>query len=395
LGVSGGIAAYKSAAIVRGLQERGAEVRCALTRAGREFVTPLTLEVLTGHAVYQEEYLVANGSGRELHIDAAAWADVLLIAPATAHTLSRLSLGLADDFLSTTALAFTGRVLVAPAMHHAMWHHPTVQANVHELQERGVTVLGPEFGRLASGEEGLGRMAEPEAIVAAALVGPEDSAWGDRRVVIAAGPTHEPLDPVRFLSNASSGKMGFALAAEAAARGARVHLVSGPVSLTTPPAVQRIDVTTAAEMAAAVVEASAGADVVIMAAAVADFRPRAARGEKIKKNDGAPELVLEATEDILARLRDAAPDAYRVGFAAETTDLENEARRKLTEKGAAMIVANDVSQPGVGFGSEDNEVTIVRAGTPPLHIERQSKRDVAGHILDAIDAALAESEDAS
>src|SRR6185436_3004068 len=270
LGVSGGIAAYKSAEIVRRLRGRGHEVRCALTRGAVAFVSPLTLEVLTGRAVWQEEYLTATGElirspspqaspqgegarqgGEEAHIAAAAWADVLCVAPATAHTLGRLALGLADDFLTTTALAFTGPVVAAPAMHSTMWDQPAVRENVETLRRRGVRIVGPVEGPLASGEVGLGRMAEPVEIAAAveeaALPGPLTG----RTVVVTAGPTFEPVDPVRFLGNRSSGKMGFSLAAEAARRGARVVLVAGPVHLSTPPGVERVDVITAREMEAA------------------------------------------------------------------------------------------------------------------------------------------------
>jgi len=388
LGVCGGIAAYKAAQIVRCLQERGAEVRCILTRAASAFVTPLTLEVLSGHHVYQEEYLSANGSGRELHLDAASWGEVLLVAPATAHVLARLALGLADDFLSTTALAFQSRLVVAPAMHESMWDHPAVQGHAQALRERGVEFVGPVHGRLASGDEGTGRLAEPEVIADATLGLGRSASWNRRRVVVTAGPTREPLDPVRFLSNRSSGRMGFALAAAAAARGAAVQLVSGPVALDTPFGVERVDVVTAREMEAAVLAKAADADVIIMAAAVADFRPRERRDQKIKKVDGAPTLELESTHDILRGLGEAAPQAYRVGFAAETEDFEVEAERKLREKGADMIVANDVSRSDVGFAATDNEVTILRAGMGAERIPRLPKREVAERILDAVEAAL-------
>ncbi|MGH9381290.1 MAG: bifunctional phosphopantothenoylcysteine decarboxylase/phosphopantothenate--cysteine ligase CoaBC, partial [Thermoanaerobaculia bacterium] len=230
LGVTGGIAASKAPALVRRLREAGCEVRCVLTRAGAAFVTPLTLEVLSGHPVYQEEYLSPGGGGEEVHVAAAAWADLLLIAPATAHTLARLALGLADDFLTTVALVFQGPVAIAPAMHSAMWEHDTVRRHVEQLSRRGVRWIGPVEGPLASGEVGLGRMAEPEEIVAAVIVASDGGLWAGRAVVVAAGPTREPLDPVRFLSNHSSGRMGFALAEAAARRGARVRLVAGPVA---------------------------------------------------------------------------------------------------------------------------------------------------------------------
>lgn len=395
LGVCGGIAAYKAAQIVRCLQERGAEVRCILTRAATAFVTPLTLEILSGHQVYQEEYLSANGSGRELHIDAATWGEVLLVAPATAHLLARLALGLADDFLSTTALAFQRRLVVAPAMHENMWNHPAVQGHVRTLRDRGVEFIGPVHGRLASGDEGTGRLEEPEVIAGATLEAERSASWTHRRVLVTAGPTREPIDPVRFLSNRSSGRMGFALAAAAAARGATVRLVSGPVGLDTPIGVERVDVVTAQEMEEAVLATAGDADVIIMAAAVADFRPRESRDQKIKKGEGPPKLELEPTHDILRGLRDAAAGAYRVGFAAETEDFETEAERKLNEKGADMIVVNDVSRSDVGFAARDNEVTILRAGMDAERIPRLPKREVAERILDAVESALERRSDSA
>lgn len=393
LGVSGGIAAFKAAVIVREFQQAGAEVRCILTRAASAFVTPLTLEVLTGHAVYQEEYLSPTGSGAELHIEAAGWADALVIAPATAHTLARLALGLADDFLTTTALGFSGPVYAAPAMHSAMWRHPAVREHVETLQARGVTLIGPVSGRLASGEHGEGRMSEAPAIVQAVLARSATSGfWSGRRVVIAAGPTREPLDPVRYLSNRSSGRMGFSLADAAARRGAAVVLVSGPVDLSTPAGVERVDVVTASDMAREVGDASTDADVVIMAAAVADFRPARQAVEKIKKDGGPPELELEATPDILSSLKETAAAAYRVGFAAETNDVESGGQRKLENKGAHMIVANDVSRADIGFGSEHNEVTVFRRGAPAVRLPRASKLEIAGRLLDLIESDMSKDE---
>src|SRR4051812_12813300 len=278
LGVSGGIAAYKSAELVRRLRSRGHEVRCALTRSAVSFVTPLTLEVLSGHQVYQEEYLAATGSGEEAHITAAAWADVLCVAPATTHALARLALGLGDDFLTTTALAFAGPVVVAPAMHSVMWEQEATQGHVGTLKRRGVWFAGPVEGPLASGEVGMGRMAEPEEIVRMIEATGGGGPLAGRTVLITAGPTFEPVDPVRFLGNRSSGRMGFALAAEAVRRGARTILVAGPVALPTPSGVTRVDVVTAREMERAVHEHAPAADLIVMAAAVADFRPRRPAG---------------------------------------------------------------------------------------------------------------------
>ncbi|HYH46943.1 MAG TPA: bifunctional phosphopantothenoylcysteine decarboxylase/phosphopantothenate--cysteine ligase CoaBC [Thermoanaerobaculia bacterium] len=393
LGVGGGIAAYKSAELVRRLRGRGHEVRCVLTRSAAAFVTPLTLEVLTGRAVDQEEYLTATGSGEEAHITAAQWADVLCVAPATAHLLARLALGLADDFLTTTALAFRGPVVVAPALHTAMWEKEPVQDHVAALRRRGVRFAGPVSGPLASGEVGMGRMAEPADIAAEveAAAQPADTLTGFK-VLITAGPTFEPLDPVRFLGNRSSGKMGFALAAEAARRGADVTLIAGPVALATPPGLSRVDVATAAEMAAAVAAQAPAAHLIVMAAAVADFRPRQAASTKIKKEQGVPALELEPTPDILAGLRDLAPGAVLVGFAAETGDLEIHARAKLERKRADFLVANDVSRSDIAFGSEANEVTVFRRAGEPLVLARAPKSEIATALLDLFAEALAGQE---
>jgi phosphopantothenoylcysteine decarboxylase/phosphopantothenate--cysteine ligase len=398
LGVSGGIAAYKAAELVRRFKERGHEVRSAVTRSALAFVTPLTLEVLTGAPVYQEEYLTASGSGEESHITAARWAEVLCLAPATAHLLARLALGLADDFLTTTALAFAGPVVVAPAMHAVMWEKETVAEHAAILARRGVCFVGPVSGPLASGEVGMGRLAELGDIVAAVEAAAGEAAGREpgagplagRRVLVTAGPTHEPIDPVRFLGNRSSGRMGFALAAEAARRGAAVTLVAGPVQLATPPGrVERIDVLTAAEMERAVRESAPGADLVIMAAAVADFRPRHEAAEKIKKEGGVPTLDLEPTPDILSELRAIAPRAVAVGFAAETRDLAANARAKLARKGVDFLVANDVSRHDIAFGSEANEVTVFRPAGEPLFLSRRPKGELAADLLDLFSSALA------
>lgn len=393
LGVSGGIAAYKAAELVRRLRARDHEVRCALTRSATAFVAPLTLEVLSGHAVYQEEYLTASrigdgGSGEEAHITAAAWAEVLCIAPATAHVLARLALGLADDFLTTTALAFAGPVVVAPAMHSVMWDQPAVQEHMDTLRRRGVRFAGPIEGPLASGEIGMGRMADPEAIVASLEAAAGQGPLAGRTVLVTAGPTHEPVDPVRFLGNRSSGRMGFALAAEAARRGARVVLVAGPVALPTPSGVRRIDVTTAREMEQAVRREAPAADLVIMAAAVADFRPRQTAPRKIKKSQGLSSIELEENPDILAGLARIAPAAVRVGFAAETDDLETHARAKMAAKGVDFLVANDVSRSDIAFGSDANEVTLFRPAGSPLFLPRRPKSELAGSLLDLFTSAL-------
>ena len=392
LGVTGGIAAFKAARIVRRFREEGCEVRCAVTRAAEAFVAPLTLEVLSGAPIYREEYLSPGTRGEELHVSAAAWADTLCIAPATAHTLARLALGLADDFLTTTALTHDGPLVVAPAMHTEMWSKAAVRDNVRRLEERGAVIVGPVLGPLASGEVGLGRMAEPEEIVAA-VVGRRHGALAGRRVLISAGPTREAVDPVRFLSNRSSGKMGFALAAAAAEMGAETTLVAGPVTLGTPLGVERLDVVSAVEMRDAVYRHAPAADLVIMAAAVSDFRPRDPRGEKIKKHLGLDQIKLEPNPDILAGLRDVAPRPLIVGFAAETHDLEAAARGKLTAKRADLLVANDVSRPDIGFDSDDNEVLVLFRDRESLSLPRRAKRLLAADLmgifaeeLDAVDA---------
>jgi phosphopantothenoylcysteine decarboxylase/phosphopantothenate--cysteine ligase len=392
LGVTGGIAAYKSAEIVRRLRARGHEVRCALTRGATAFVTPLTLEVLSGRPVWQEEYLTASGSalgsGEEAHIAAAAWAEVLCVAPATSHTLARLALGLADDFLTTTALAFDGPLVVAPAMHSTMWAKAAMQQHVEALRARGAWLAGPVEGPLASGEVGMGRMADPEAVVAAVEGAAGAGPLAGRTVLVTAGPTYEPLDPVRFLGNRSSGRMGFSLAAEAARRGARVVLVAGPVHLAAPPGVERIDVTTALEMEQAVGSRAGEADLVIMTAAVADFRPSHPAPHKIKKERGLPVIELELNPDILAGLRNAAPRAVTVGFAAETEELERNSRSKLERKGVDFLVANDVSRKDIAFDSLANEVTVFRRDGDPVFFPRRPKSELAGALLDLFTVKL-------
>lgn len=382
LGVSGGIAAFKAAELVRRLKERGHEVQCAMTHSAEAFITPLTLEILSGRPVYREEYLQPGNNGEELHISAAEWAGVMCVAPATANTLARLALGLADDFLSTTALAFTGPLVLAPAMHTRMWQKESVREHVRLLRSREARFVGPVAGALASGEIGMGRMADPEAIVFEIELALAARDLVGKTVLISAGPTQEPLDPVRYLSNRSSGRMGFALAEAAAQRGARVVLVAGPVSLETPPGVSRADVVTAREMRDTLYELAPEADLILMAAAVADFRPSEASEQKIKKRAGTPELFLTANPDILSGLVDLAPHAVRVGFAAETGNLVEEARAKLEAKQLHFIVANDVSRTDIGFDSEHNEVTLLGPEGSTMRFPRQTKRALAVELMD-------------
>ncbi|MEO8277385.1 MAG: bifunctional phosphopantothenoylcysteine decarboxylase/phosphopantothenate--cysteine ligase CoaBC, partial [Thermoanaerobaculia bacterium] len=388
LGVCGGIAAYKAAELVRRFRERGHEVRCALTPSAARFVSPLTLEVLSGNPVYSETYLEAGRHGEEEHIVAAAWADLLCIAPATAHMLSSLALGLAPNFLSTLALAFRGAVVVAPAMHSVMWEKAPLQTNVDELRRHGVVVIGPDSGPLASGEFGLGRMSDPLSIVTACERSLAPRSLAGRTVLITAGPTQEPIDPVRYLGNRSSGKMGFALAAEAARRGARTLLVAGPVALPTPSGVERHDVRTALEMEKVVHDLAGDSDLIVMAAAVADFRPASYETHKIKRHQGTPEIELVANPDILASLAELAPNALRVGFAAESALTADEAERKMRAKNVHLLIANDISRGDIGFGSDQNEVIVFRPEAPPEPISRRPKAEIAGVLFDRFETSL-------
>jgi phosphopantothenoylcysteine decarboxylase/phosphopantothenate--cysteine ligase len=374
LGVSGGIAAYKSAELVRRLREAGAEVRVVMTAGAEHFITATTLQAVSGHPVRSSLWDAAAEAAMG-HIELARWATRVLIAPATADLLARLAQGRADDLLATLCLATEAPLAVAPAMNRLMWANPATQANLALLRQRGVAVFGPDAGDQACGEVGEGRMREPAALVAdlagvpAAAGGcgerPSDAtATAPRRlagcrVLVSAGPTFEDIDPVRFLGNRSSGRMGFAVAEAAAAAGAEVTLVAGPVKLPTPPGVVRIDVRSAAEMHAAVLSALPGQDAYVGAAAVADYRPVEVTGRKIKKAEGPVELRLERTADILAEVA-AHPQRPRcvLGFAAETHDVETYARGKLAAKRLDAIAANRVGLAGQGFDSEDNALTL-------------------------------------
>ncbi len=389
LGVCGGIAAYKAAELVRLLQERGVRVQVVMTRAAQEFVRPLTFAALSGDKVITEMFAsgadAAKLDAAVEHIAVAQSIDALLVAPATADTLAKFANGLADDFLSTLFLATTAPVVVAPAMNVNMWEHPATQANLKKLKERGVRVVEPEAGYLACGMLGPGRLAANEAIVAATLeaLGAAQDLAGET-VLITAGPTREPVDPVRYLGNRSSGKMGYALAEAALRRGARVILVSGPTNLQPPGAAEMVPVETAAEMREAVLARFLDASVVIKAAAVADYRPKEAAGRKIKrKNNEKLVLELEPTADILAELGAKKTTQILVGFAAETEDALANAKKKLEAKSADAIVVNDVSRPGIGFDSDRNAVTIVTpSGT--VEVPESAKWEVAHRVLDAV-----------
>ncbi|MCC7413456.1 MAG: bifunctional phosphopantothenoylcysteine decarboxylase/phosphopantothenate--cysteine ligase CoaBC [Gammaproteobacteria bacterium] len=357
LGVTAGIAAYKAADLVRRLREAGADVRVVMTPGATGFVGPLTFQALSGHPV-RVELLDADAEAGMAHIDIARWADIVVVAPATADFLARLAHGQADDLLSTVCLATAAPLVLAPAMNQQMWRAAATQANCALLAGRGVDRLGPDEGRQSCGDNGPGRLVEPPAILAALERRFVSGALAGRSVLVTAGPTREPIDPVRYVSNHSSGRMGYAVARAAAEAGARVTLVSGPTALDTPAAVTRIDVATAEEMASAVRARLAGADIFIGTAAVADYRPAHVAAHKIKKDAATLTLALERTTDILAEAARREPPLFAVGFAAETGDLERYARAKLIDKHLDLVAANLVGTPGIGFNTEDNELVV-------------------------------------
>jgi phosphopantothenoylcysteine decarboxylase / phosphopantothenate---cysteine ligase len=387
LGVGGGIAAYKAAELARALMTRGFTVNVVMTRAAEEFIRPLTFAALTGRKVITN--LFSAGSAEDTlssaieHIRVAQENDILVVAPATADLLAKFAHGLADDFLSTTYLAFTGRVVLAPAMNTNMWNHPATQANLKTLRERGHLIVDPDDGALACGMVGPGRLAEPEEIADAVanLTAPKHDLEGEV-ILITAGPTQEPLDAVRYLSNRSSGKMGYAIAEEASSRGARVILVSGPVSIPEPPTVEIVHVQTAAQMFDAVKTHLAESTIIIKAAAVADYHRANAPQYKVKKTAARMSLELDPTVDILADIGRNKGDRLLIGFAAETENLIGEARRKLESKNCDMVVANLVSQEGIGFDSNENEVVLVTRTSDPIHVSRAPKKAIAARILD-------------
>ena len=385
LGVSGGIACYKSCELVSRLVKAGAEVRVIMTHNATQLVQPLTFQTLSKNPVATDTFAPVNAHEVE-HIAWAQWADLMVIAPATANIIAKLAHGLADDMLSTTALAVRAPMLVAPAMNTAMWENPATQDNLRVLMARGVQLCGPEGGRLACGDSGMGRMSEPEAIADKALTMLRTrQTLSGVRVLVTAGPTREPLDPVRFITNRSSGKMGYALAQAAKEAGAEVTLVSGPVSLTPPAGVRVVPVETTEDLLDAMRREAPAQDVVIQAAAPADFRPEQLADQKIKKQDGEP-LVLRMTEtpDVAQAIGAAKrPGQVLVGFAAETEKLAAHAQGKLQKKNLDMIIANDVTQPGAGFDVDTNIVTVITAdGAETLPI--MSKLEVARAILQRV-----------
>lgn len=384
LGVSGGVAAFKAAYLARRLVERGAQVRTIMTEAATEFLGPQTLAAITGS---QPSTALFGQSSVSPHTELARWADAIVIAPATAATIARLATGLSDDLLSATSLAFTGPVVVAPAMHTEMWDNPATRRNVAALVADGVHLVGPESGALAGGDRGPGRMSEPETIIAALEDVLGRGALEGLRVLVSAGGTREPIDPVRYLGNRSSGKMGTEIAEEAAARGAAVTLVT-TADLAVSDRITVVTVETADQMAAAVWEAARQCDVAVLAAAVADFRPETAAPTKLRRAQGAPEVHLVPTPDILAGVASLDPRPFLVGFAAETGPAAG-AVDKAKSKGVDLLVANDVTQPDAGFGTNTNRVTLIDPAGLTDEWPVMTKRQVAARLWDAIGARRA------
>lgn len=361
LGVTGGIAAYKAAELVRLLTKQGHEVRVVMSAAAHNFITPLTFQALSGNPVHAA-LLDADAEAGMGHIALARWADLILIAPASANIMAKLAAGLADDLLSTLVLASSQAPALAPAMNQAMWRNAATQANLALLTQRGVKFWGPAAGEQACGDQGPGRMLEPEQIAAhVAQYFGQSCALANKQVLVTAGPTREALDPVRYISNFSSGKMGFALATAARDAGAKVILVAGPTALAPPPGVELVQVSSALQMLQACQRCLADTDILIAAAAVADYRARDIASEKIKKQNGQNQCSLELEEnpDILASLARQKPAMFSVGFAAETENLEQYARQKLQRKNIHVVIANDVANPQIGFNSDENQVTVI------------------------------------
>ena len=390
LGVGGGIAAYKAAELSRALMERGFAVEVVMTRAAEEFIRPLTFAALTGRKVHTHLFSAASAEDTLAsaieHIRIAQDHQILVVAPATADLIAKFAHGLADDLLTTTYLAFTGTVVLAPAMNTNMWNHAATRANLALLRERGHLIVEPGDGLLACGTIGPGRLAEPvdiaEAVLAASRTKQIRRDLEGETILLTAGPTQEPIDGVRYLSNRSSGKMGYALAEEAAARGARVVLVSGPVNLTPPRDITVVPVRTAIEMRKAVMDHLSEATIVIKAAAVADYHIPNPPKQKMKKTAARLSLDLEPTPDILAEVGAKKGDRLLIGFAAETNNMVAEARRKLQQKNCDIVVGNVVAQPGTGFEADENEVVLVTRAGETIPVERASKRVIAARILD-------------
>jgi phosphopantothenoylcysteine decarboxylase/phosphopantothenate--cysteine ligase len=382
LGVTGGIAAYKSAELIRQLRERGANVRVIMTRGAMEFITPLTLQALSGHPVHTEllDEEAEQGMG---HIELARWASLLLVAPATADFIARLAAGRADDLLTTTALATGAPLLLAPAMNQQMWRDPATEANVSTLRQRGIELVGPAAGVQACGDVGPGRMEEPPIIAEAAAGLFDSGVLAGKRVIVTAGPTREALDPVRYLTNRSSGKMGYALARAAVEAGALTTLVTGPVDLAVPEGAQAVPVESAMEMHHQCMSLLDACDIFIACAAVADYRPAEQASQKIKKTAGEMTLALVRNPDIVATVAARDPRPFTVGFAAETHDVLTYAKDKMQRKKLDMIVANDVADSAIGFSSDENAVTVIWSGGEQ-QIPRAGKDAVARQIVTLI-----------
>jgi phosphopantothenoylcysteine decarboxylase / phosphopantothenate---cysteine ligase len=395
LGVTGCIGAYKAALVLRNMQEMGADVEVVMTRHACEFVQPLTFQALSGHPVISDMFAPPAQESERVdikHISLAQAIDLLVVAPATANIMAKFAHGIADDFLSTLYLSTPAPVLIAPAMNVEMWRHAATQQNLGVLRARGVEIIEPEAGYLACGMEGEGRLADPMEIArrAVEIAGSSRKGGGRQldmageRLLVTAGPTREYIDPVRFITNRSSGKMGYAIAEMAAARGARVTLVSGPVNIEPPRGVSLVKVTTTREMYEAVMANLQDSSIVVKSAAVSDYRPRGTAGQKIKKTSSELTLVLEQTEDILAALGKMKGDRILVGFAAETESLLEHARRKLEAKNLDLIVANDVSVTDAGFDVDTNRVTLIGRDGSSQSLPLLSKKEVADRVLDAV-----------
>lgn len=379
LGISGGIAAYKSAELVRRLKDHGADVRVVMTAAAMEFITPLTLQALSGNPVHTT-LLDPEAEAGMGHIELARWADLILVAPASADLMARLANGRGDDLLTTLCLATPAPVALAPAMNQGMWRDPATQANVEILRERGIALFGPAAGEQACGDVGPGRMLEAEQLAELAAGLFQSRALDGVKLCITAGPTREAIDPVRYISNHSSGKMGYALAEAAADAGAQVTLISGPTQLPCPERVTRIDVISAQQMYDASLEKMGNCDIFIACAAVADYRPANVEEQKIKKHNDAMRIELVRNPDIVSAVASHPKRPFTVGFAAETQDVVSYARDKLQRKKLDLIVANDVSDSRIGFNTDDNRVTVISADTEQ-HIEQMSKRQLARQLI--------------
>ncbi len=389
LGISGGIAAYKSAHLLRLLVKRGAEVQVVITPNGKEFITPATLAALSGKPVVSE-FFAANTGEWHSHVDLGLWADLMIVAPATASTIGKMVNGIADNMLITTYLSAKEPVMVAPAMDLDMWKHPSTQRNIRRLKEDGVRIIEPEAGELASGLVGKGRMEEPERIVEYVEdFFQERNDFVGKKIVVTAGPTYENLDPVRFIGNYSSGKMGFSIASEFCKRGADVTLISGPVSLETPAGVERIDVTSAREMHRQCVEKSANADIIILSAAVADYAPETCSDKKIKRETtGDMTIRLVRNPDIAAELGKEKGDRILVGFALETDHEEENALSKLERKNLDWIVLNSLRDPMAGFMKDTNRITMIGRNGEKRKFPAKTKSEVARDIADVISENL-------